>query len=143
MDHTFGIVNGDKESPKPGALLLVEDDYALGELIKAVIDAFFCVAVYHAASAKEARRLWAEHQHSVAAILSDLTLPGVAGENLVRELIAQHPHVGVVLMTGHLRDQAELSRTVGRQIQLLLKPFTPADLRQVLAPHLVADQEKI
>lgn len=66
------------------------------------------------------------------AVLSDTTMPGLAGPDLVRELLKIEPHLPVVLTTGH-------SDLVSREkawrlgaLEYLAKPFRMDELAALL-----------
>lgn len=85
-------------SNRPGtqvpALLLIEDDPAVAALIQEALRTFFLVDVLIAATPDQARSLWRQQRDgSIAAILSDLNLPGENGLSVVRELTKEGPDV--------------------------------------------------
>jgi CheY-like chemotaxis protein len=91
------------------------------------------VQVVTVASGADARNAWAKHRGSIVAILSDLNLPGESGISIVRALLDESIDVRVVFMTGDVYRDAEVSNAMQRVVKLLLKPFKPADLLDVLA----------
>jgi DNA-binding NtrC family response regulator len=114
------------------SVLIIEDDIQIASYIADVIQAFFHLPVISAASAAEARRAFASNQDRIAAVLSDLGIPGANGVDLVKELVADKPEIGIIFATGYTPTEKELSAKVGRPISLLLKPFTPVELMAAL-----------
>ena len=117
-------------------ILLIEDDVDVAAYIKGVVETFFPAIVLHAASAAFARRLFCENSESIRAIISDLSLPGISGVSLVKELSAAHQEVGIVFVTGYIEEEASLSKLVGRKVSLVMKPFGPIELKSALEKYL-------
>jgi DNA-binding NtrC family response regulator len=118
------------------AVLVIEDDMSVAAYMKGVVETFFPVTVLHAASAESARTLFHENHGSIAAVISDLSLPGIQGVSLVKELVAARGEIGIVFVTGHVEVEQHLSKAVGRKIALVMKPFGPMELKAVLEKHL-------
>ncbi|MFT4068401.1 response regulator [Paraburkholderia sp.] len=129
-----------REPPIPGQpraanraarVLFVEDDAAsrdaLGELLGAL--GLDCTAV---SSAEEALPLAAAQRYDV--LLTDLTLPGMAGDALAREVRRVQPEIHVLLVSGYGRG-AQIGETIP-DARLLGKPLDIAQLRRELAQWL-------
>jgi signal transduction histidine kinase/DNA-binding response OmpR family regulator len=121
---------GQPRAPNEAArVLFVEDDDesrdALGELLGAL--GLDCTAV---ASAEEALPLASSQRYDV--LLTDLTLPGMSGDALAREVRRVQPEIRVLLVSGYGR-----SAQIGEMIpgaRLLGKPLDIEQLRRELAP---------
>ena len=81
---------------------------------------------------EEALELFRADPQGFDAVLSDTTMPGLAGPDLVRELLKIEPHLPVVLTTGH-------SELVSREkawrlgaLEYLAKPFRMDELAALL-----------
>jgi DNA-binding NtrC family response regulator len=118
------------------SVLVIEDDTGVAAYIREVVETFFPVTVLQAASAELARELFCRHRESMSVIISDLSLPGVSGVSLVKELVENHPHIGVLFVTGNLENRRNLSKAVGREVSLVMKPFGPIELKVVLENFL-------
>ncbi|WP_323073598.1 hybrid sensor histidine kinase/response regulator [Mycetohabitans endofungorum] len=88
----------DEEGQLPCHVLLVEDDAPSREAMRDLIEVMGlrCCA---AGSAEEALKRAAAQRYDV--LLSDLTLPGMAGDQLALALRRTQPHVHVFLMSGY------------------------------------------
>jgi two-component system response regulator FlrC len=123
-------------------ILLVEDDRALREALEdtLALSGYDCVAVPDAEQA-----LGALQQQVFSLMLSDINMPGMDGQDLLREVSARVPGMPVVLMTayGDVRGAVQAMREGA--VDYLLKPFTPKALQQVLqryAVGLIADDDQ-
>jgi CheY-like chemotaxis protein len=114
------------------SVLVIEDDKQIAAYITDVIETFFHLPVISASSALDGRRAFETNREKVATIISDLSIPGANGVELVTELVADKPEIGIIFATGYTPTEKELSEKVGRPISLLLKPFTPVELMAAL-----------
>jgi two-component system, cell cycle sensor histidine kinase and response regulator CckA len=110
-----------------GAVLLVEDDESLADLLKHLL-ARMKIRVMHAATGAAAVTLFAEHRASVALAFVDCHLPDAEGGELCQRLRALSPGVPLLLTSG--RDQRALESifVVGGPCSFLAKPYMPADV---------------
>lgn len=135
--------NSNLNTPRD-AVLIVDDDPGVAAYMADVVESFFDVKTLRAETAEAARDLFALHGEEIRAALCDFTLGGAtAGTTLVKEFSAARSDLGIVFVTGHLLDEEKLSRVVGREVSLIMKPFGPAELKEALekflpAPELVA-----
>ncbi|WP_064574177.1 hybrid sensor histidine kinase/response regulator [Cupriavidus gilardii] len=113
------------------AVLLVEDDVPSREALQEVLLGFGldCAA---AGSAEEALLLADDRRFDV--LLTDITLPGMAGDALAVALRAQQPHIDVVLMTGYGAG-ADLQEPIAGA-RVLGKPIDLSTLRRELGPWM-------
>lgn len=78
----------------------------------------------------EAWGLLEEGNGPFALLLVDLVMPVWDGTTLIRRVRAEQPAQRVLVITG--RPEPELLEGVSRNIPVLLKPFTPSDLRRAV-----------
>ena len=68
-------------------------------------------------------------------------MPKLGGRELVTRLLARHPHLGVVYMSGYTAEALGARGVLEAGAILLAKPFTPqqlvAKVRQVLDATLI------
>ncbi|MEZ0603649.1 response regulator [Paraburkholderia sp. IW21] len=116
---------------KPARVLLVEDDLDSREALSDLLGALGldCTAV---ASAEDALPLVPAQRYDI--LFTDLTLPGMSGDNLARAVLRLQPDIRVLLVSGYGK-----SAQIGEAIpgaRLLGKPLDISQLRRELAEWL-------
>lgn len=114
-------------SESTGAVLLVEDDESLSDLLKHLLKRMK-VRVLHAATGAAAVAMFAEHRASVALAFVDCHLPDCDGGELCQQLRAIAPGLPLLLSSG--RDQRALQTVFasGGPCSFLAKPYMPAEV---------------
>lgn len=121
---------GASDESSPGrtqgeTLLVVDDARRLCQAISAGLRSYG-YNVVTAADGREALDTASVYQ--VDLVLTDIVMPRMGGEELLCQLRADHPHVRVVAMTGHVVDtQMEELRAAGFD-DALSKPFSMDEL---------------
>ncbi|MBY4896147.1 response regulator [Cupriavidus sp. AU9028] len=117
-----------RDPDAPPSVLLVEDDVSSQEALRELLMAFGlrCSA---AGSAEEALQLAALYYHDV--LLTDLTLPGIPGDQLAMQLRDVQPELAVVIMSGYGADPEIMTRIPG--LRWLAKPIDLITLQESLA----------
>jgi CheY-like chemotaxis protein len=121
----------------PTTVLVVEDDKlvmsAAGQLLTRL-----GYSILLAPSAEAALRQLEQHQGPVHLLLTDISLPGMDGLRLAREVRARHPETRVLYMSGYSEEALRMKDTADQGVQLLEKPFTFKGLatavKQALSP---------
>ena len=92
-----------------------------------------------ATNGREAFALLAEHSYDV--ILSNLNMPGIDGEDLYRRIEHGWPHLAprVVFVTAAKLDNSFQAQYGGRPVPVLIKPYTPQRLLQVIDDVVARD----
>jgi CheY-like chemotaxis protein len=83
--------------------------------------------VVEAGSAEEALTV-AGGVRSLDLVITDVVLPGMSGQKLVRRLAASRPKLPALFITGYTADSVGEEATYGTPVEYLLKPFTPETL---------------
>jgi PAS domain S-box-containing protein len=120
------------EMPRGGSerILVVEDERTARESLRGIL-ASLGYDVVAIASGEEAGRLPAGPRFDL--LLTDVVLPGVAGPDLARGLLARWPELKVILMSGYAGDEVLRSGIAAREVRFLQKPFDMTALaREVL-----------
>ncbi len=106
-------------------VLLVDDEPGIRALIRRALEREG-IAVLEAGSAQEALELCERRGSAPAALVTDLTMPGISGRELAGRLRMRWPELRVLFITGYA-EQQELQGE-DEKTRLLHKPFTTARL---------------
>ena len=114
--------------------ILVVDD---NELVREVLMMSLEEAGFAAEGAEDASRalVYMDQQQAVDALITDFTMPGMTGLDLIREVRRRRPTLPTILLTGHVGDiaTAPIDRTVGSRMIVLQKPVRTGELIDRLA----------
>lgn len=116
---------GDKD-----LVLVVDDDATIRDLLVQMLEATGR-RVLAAETGQEAIPAAKRHQSRLAAAIVDLTMPGMNGEQVYRELRNVLPDLRIIMMSGY-DENASLAFLEGGASEFLQKPFTLAELREVM-----------
>lgn len=115
------------------SLLIVDDD----RLTRGLLEHVLCEGEYEcatAASVSEARDLLRQREFQL--VLTDMTMPGDTGLDLIGYIRDNYPNVAVVMVTGHDDpDLARLALDIGAY-GYVIKPFTPNEIAIAVANAL-------
>jgi CheY-like chemotaxis protein/two-component sensor histidine kinase len=115
-----------------GTVLVIDDEDSVrlvaGKMLKSL-----GFEVLTAENGEQGLLVYRAHTERVSAVLLDLTMPKMDGEETFRELRRVRPDACVILMSG-FNEQEAGARFVGKGLAgFLQKPFTPEELRERLA----------
>lgn len=126
------------ESTPGKTVLLVEDDEAVREVTRLVLQDHGC-RILEAGDSAEALRLWQEHRDSLDLLIVDLVIPGlVDGLQLANRLRAERADLKVILTTGFAGSAFISELEASRGVEFLPKPFTYRQIQGVLTRCLEA-----
>jgi DNA-binding NtrC family response regulator len=109
-------------------ILVVEDDLSVSELVKTVLEGEN-YSVETAGSAEKAKELINSENPDLAMI--DIILPGQGGMDLILDLHASNPNLGIILTSGKIDMTMSTFKVLAHQfgvISILPKPFTVEEL---------------
>jgi len=111
-------------------VLVVEDDELVREVLMTSLEdvGFVTLGAENAASA--IARL--DQGGGVDALITDFSMPGMNGLDLIHEVHARKPGLPAILLTGHVSDVA-VHKLQTEHFTLLLKPMQPAHVAERLA----------
>jgi two-component system cell cycle sensor histidine kinase/response regulator CckA len=112
--------------PARGTVLLVEDEEPVRRLTARGL-AVSGWRVLAAESGEAALALLAAEAEPPAALVSDVSMPGMDGPTLVRAVRATMPALPVILVSGYAESEA-IADLPGAPVQFLPKPFSIKDL---------------
>lgn len=122
-----------KAAPAAGGrqtVLLVDDE----ELVREVAKALLSSAGYHtlvATNGASALALYRQHQAEIDVVLTDMMMPGLGIEEIVRGLRAANADVRIVTMSGLAGDRTSLPFAPGKMV-FLPKPMTAPELLEAI-----------
>jgi DNA-binding response OmpR family regulator len=113
-------------------ILVVEDDPGLAPLVQRVLrDAGFFVL--WAPTAVEALNMWAAASSVVPVVLIDLNLPGeFNGKSIAKQLKADNPATNIILTTAQAARRSPSPKKLNVVFDYLEKPFSAAELLEVV-----------
>jgi len=112
-------------------VLFVDDEKALAELGGRILGRLG-YAVTALSSSRQALELFKREPGAFDLVVTDQTMPGMAGLQLAREMLAVNPHLPIILCTGHSEQVSEeIARQVGIR-RFLLKPLSATKLARVV-----------
>ena len=115
-------------------VLIVEDDETVADVMREVLGGEAYELLF-AVSGEEAIRMIAETCPDL--ILTDISLPGRSGLDVMREARAVDPEVAVVLMTGHATVQNSIDALREGASDYITKPFDDiSEIPKTIERHL-------
>jgi DNA-binding NtrC family response regulator len=116
---------------KAGAarLLLVDDEPALVELLKKYLERLG-YEVDARTDAEQALEQYQSNPDHYALVLTDLTLPGMSGEQMLERMQQRNPNLRAIISSGYPYQPRF------RQVEYLQKPFLPKMLAALIEKML-------
>jgi two-component system sensor histidine kinase EvgS len=108
------------------AILLVEDDPAVLDLVRSVLDSNG-YAVIAARDGAEAIRASREYRGRIRLLVTDVVMPGMDGRALSEEIRRDRPGIKVLFMSGYSADAIGRNGIIEEGVELIEKPFTPSE----------------
>jgi PAS domain S-box-containing protein len=124
-----GLLSDSRTAALDGSetVLLVEDDPAVCELVRAVLTSHG-YTVLSARRPQEAKMLCETHAGRIALLLSDVVMPEMNGGELSRRLTENNPQMKVLFMSGYIDDALVRKGIKEKDVAFLQKPFSPLSL---------------
>lgn len=119
----------EKQSGDGRLILVVDDEPMLRDVAKAMLK-LIGFEVITASNGKECLEIYDQRGHEISAILLDMMMPQMNGEETFRALRERNPAVRVLLCSGY-NEQDATQRFVGRGLAgFVQKPYTPQQLQE-------------
>jgi CheY-like chemotaxis protein len=112
-------------------ILIIEDEEALVQVTEKLLSGLG-YAVRTSTDSTQALELFQADPYAFDLVLSDMAMPGLAGDILAQRMLALRPDIPIIVMTGY---SDRLSRERARQIgikNLIYKPLSPPDLSKAI-----------
>lgn len=110
---------------QPAEILLVDDEPGIRGLVARALERAG-ISVLQADSPEEALHMCEQRGSPPAALVTDLTMPGISGKELAERLRMRWPDLRVLFITGYAEEQPPAAQA--DRARLLHKPFTMARL---------------
>ncbi|VCU69585.1 Response regulator protein TmoT [Pigmentiphaga humi] len=120
-------------TPQTSTVFIVDDDEAVRDSLRWLLEA----NGYRVRAYESAERFLAEYDAEVVGVLiADVRMPGMTGLELQEQLIARKASLPIVFVTGHGDVPMAVSTMKKGAVDFLEKPFSEADLRDIIANML-------
>ena len=120
-----------------GTILLAEDDATVRFLARRVL-AREGYVVLEAADGEQALEICASYQGEIDLLLSDVVMPGLGGSKLAQKCGAVRPEMATLFMSGYQDDHAIARGVNAGSMDLVEKPFSPAELTRRVRDAIAA-----
>jgi PAS domain S-box-containing protein len=118
-------------------ILLVEDEEGVRALTERVLRRAG-YRVLSAATVAEAEAIAESHATPIDVLLTDVVMPDRSGPVLAEQLLARHPEMKVLYVSGYTDDAVVRRGVVGEAMPFLEKPFLPSVLTRKIRDVLAA-----
>jgi PAS domain S-box-containing protein len=120
-----------------GTVLVVEDEEGVREVAERILQDFG-FATLAAVDGREALDVMEREGDKVGVVLLDLSMPRMGGQETLRHLRQQRPHLPVIIMSGYTEEAvaSQFSDNGPGMTAFLQKPFLAENLMEVLRPAL-------
>ncbi len=119
------------DSQSQPCVLVVDDQPDLREYAALVLEDLD-VEVLSARSSTDALQKARTHGRAIDLVVTDVTMPGLSGPELMERLHRCHPNAIVLYISGHDRQVVCADRGISYDTPFLEKPFNPEDLREMV-----------
>jgi two-component system, cell cycle sensor histidine kinase and response regulator CckA len=121
-------------------ILIVEDEEDLVELLHVALGAAG-YKVISAGTGPEGVELYTLHRKEIAAILSDVGLPGFSGWEMFERIKQLDPDVKMIIASGYIDPSRSVEMGNSSNFEILEKPYRPTEVLSML--RAVLDRGKI
>jgi DNA-binding response OmpR family regulator len=121
-------------APRRGIVLIVEDSETCAETLQIALESFPGVDVRVASTAAAALRVLQSVSGPVAAVISDLQLPGMSGMDFLTRLRSESrfAQVPVLIISGDTDPLAPKDALSRGASAFFTKPYSPSEIRRKL-----------
>jgi two-component system cell cycle response regulator CpdR len=116
-------------------LLVVEDDDSVRQLAARALERAGH-SVDTACDGDEGLQLIVEAEGRYDLVVSDIRMPAMDGIEMSRQAAARYPGLRIMLVTGFADQRERASDLDGIIVDVLLKPFSLASIREAVAKNL-------
>ena len=120
-------------------VLVVDDEHGIREVVERIL-LRHGYAVLLAGGGGEAMRIARERAEPIDVLLTDVIMPDLNGPDLSAAMLALRPDLRIVYMSGYAGADLAARIAMDRDVQLVPKPFTEAQLLAALDEVLSTDR---
>lgn len=121
------------------SILFVDDEEMLTDLARRILEKFGYSVNGHTDPLK-ALTCFRENPSNFDLVITDLTMPGMTGDQLARELISIDPNIPIIMNTGHSESMdREKAMTIGIK-DFIMKPIVKSEMARIV--RKVLDEAK-
>jgi len=118
---------------------IIDDDEAITAMISRLVESIG----YQARAFNDGLAFLAQHDPaSIGCLLSDISMPGMTGLELLRRLRAQNTLVPTILVTGHGSIPMCVEAMQMGAFDFVQKPFSPAQLKELVKRAVDSDRQR-
>lgn len=115
-------------------VLVIDDEEGVRDAITDIL-AMEDIEVITAVNGTIGIQLYQKQQANINLVLLDLSMPGLSGEETLKELFNINPHVKVILSSGYSDADIVNRMTDNENVEFLQKPYNLAKLLQEVGKH--------
>ena len=112
-----------------GVILIVDDESVVRSAARRILQRMG-FATLEATNGREAVEMFAAHADDISAVILDMTMPEMCGDEALRQIRALDPEAVVLVSSGY--NDVEANFNDAPPNGFLLKPYTPAELSERL-----------
>jgi DNA-binding response OmpR family regulator len=138
MDRVSESVTPERKKTGQKTILIVEDE----ELMLRLVEKFFSRHGYRVITAcdgEQALDIYHSRQREIDAVLLDVRLPRMTGEEVYRRMTSQNAAVKIVMASGFLEPQLRAEMTRAGVKHLVDKPYVLSELLEIF-DELIAEE---
>lgn len=123
------------ETIREKSVLIVDDERIIRELLKGAL-AETGAAMLEAGDGEEALLIFKEHQNDIDLVVLDVIMPGIKGDEVLREIRKVTNDVKVIISSGFMSEEQRAKLKEYKVDGFLDKPFKDQDALEVIAKVL-------
>lgn len=136
-ESVSGPITSDRQSLDRKKVLVVDDEEYVRGIVRTMLDDLGYEAI-EACDGDQGLKTFEHSKNKFAACIIDLTMPGMAGLELLELIRAQDAAVPVLLVSGYARHEVRQREASSTSVSFLQKPFTLAQFKSAIDSHLDA-----
>ncbi|HPC41929.1 MAG TPA: response regulator [Spirochaetota bacterium] len=114
-----------------GRILVIDDEAAILRIARGMLEQ--CgYEVITATNGKDGVMAYDEEADGISAVILDLSMPGISGNEVLRQLREINPSVKVLIASGLAEDEEIRRITSGGSVGFIQKPYTAVELSSML-----------